>query len=728
MSLFNELKRRNVFKVGAAYILVAWLLLQISDTLVPALLLPEWFHSGVAFILIMGFPIAMIFAWAFELTPEGLKKEKEVERSASIAHQTGRKINYVIIGTLAVAVILLVGRLSTDEDNTSPGSTSVRDKSIAVLPFANQSADEENAEFFAAGVHDELLTLLSKLGDLKVISRTSVERLDTELNIPEIGALLNVATVLEGQVQRAGDRLRINVQLIDATHEDHLWATTYDRELTAENIFDVQSNIAKTIADELHLQLSPQDELVLDAVPTRNTEALYRYLLGRQELNRASFDAFRKAGDSFREATRLDAEFAEAWAAIAETEARLLVSGIIEAQEYIANAEPVIARALALDDQLPAAHAELGNLHWFSGDLVAAEKSFREALELNPRDSVSLQTYGRYLRTTGRPLEAIPVFENALREDPLSVELLFELGRAEMYSGNVHKNIEYGNRILEIDPTSVSGYAGSVQANLWIGRYDLMWPWFLNFFKIDPEDYENWAHMGLYADQLGDPDLADRYMERALTLGPDEPAVLKCYAQVLAQRARNDEALAIAHRALDAGADDRWFSTQVFLRLVRDEALQTGEFDEALRWYRERHPELFNEVPEILVENVNAAADLAYLLQRAGEVEAANEVIDAGLAWYRHTQPANDHGYLVNIVDVQLLALKGETQDAIETLQEAADHGWGFAWRWNLSNHNLDSIRNTAEFQAVLTQLEDDMVTQLTAVHALPDMGEFDLR
>lgn len=218
MSLFTELKRRNVFRVAAAYIIVGWLLLQVSDTLVPALQLPEIFNSGVAFILIIGFPIALVLAWAYEITPEGLKKEIDVDRSQSITNRTGRKLDFTIIAVLAVAIVYLAGKLWFGEGPVQPVSSTTTSRSIAVLPFENRSADEEDAGFFAAGVHNELLTLLSKISDLKVISRTSVERLDPRLSIPEIGKLLDVATVLEGQVQRAGNRLRINMQLIATMH------------------------------------------------------------------------------------------------------------------------------------------------------------------------------------------------------------------------------------------------------------------------------------------------------------------------------------------------------------------------------------------------------------------------------------------------------------------------------------------------------------------------------
>jgi TolB-like protein len=238
-SLFTELKRRNVFRVAAIYVVVSWLLMQIGDVMFPALHLPEWTTTMLVAFLLLGLPIALILAWAYEVTPAGVVRTADVPPDQSITPATGQKINLMIIAVLAIAVLFQLARswfsVGTDE---LPAMT-VSDRSIAVLPFKNQSASSENAEFFAGGLHDELLTLLSRLGDLKVISRTSVERLDPGLSIPEIGALLGVATVLEGQVQRAGDRLRINVQLIDTAEEGHIWANTYDSELTAENIFEV---------------------------------------------------------------------------------------------------------------------------------------------------------------------------------------------------------------------------------------------------------------------------------------------------------------------------------------------------------------------------------------------------------------------------------------------------------------------------------------------------------
>jgi TolB-like protein/Tfp pilus assembly protein PilF len=694
LSVFEELKRRNVFKVTVAYIIVAWLLLQVSDTLVPALHLPEWFHSGVAFVLILGFPVAIILAWAFELTPDGLKRDKAWFGS----------------------------------DSVLPDNVVAEDKSIAILPFDNRSADKEDSEFFAAGVHDELLTLLSKIGELRVISRTSVERLDRNLSIPEIGTLLNIATVLEGQVQRAGDRLRINVQLISAMQEDHLWATTYDRELTAKNIFEVQSDIARQIASALHAQLSSGDETLLSDVPTESTEALKAYLLGQQLLNRGSYESVTQADRYFREATEFDPDYAQAWVAIAENSSRGYGIGMSSMQEYIEAAEPAVTRALALNDHLPEAHAQLATLKWRQGDVTAAEESFSTALNLNPGDGRSLLTFGEYLRQTGRPSEAMPVLKKALADDPLSTKVLFELGRTALYNGHPEETERYGQQILEIDSINPLGFTCLTQCNTWQGKIDLAWPWALKALAIDREDVEWWSHLGMWADLLGDPDLADRYLARAIELGPNESATLKVQAMMLSMRGRADEALLIARRSLDAKLDDRWFSNRVFLRVVRDDALQNDDFGDALGRYQSCHPELFDSIPEITVDNVNAAADLALLLQRSGDPRLADTLIHAGLAWYQETQVPGVHGFLTSIADIEFLALQGQRKASLDALHAAANVGWGFVWRWDTSNENFATVRDDPAFQAIIAQLENNMVTQLENIRALPNMGEFDLR
>jgi len=727
LSLFDELKRRNVFRVTFAYVIVAWLLLQISDTLVPALHLPGWFHSGVAFVLILGFPVAIIMAWAFELTPEGVKREKDLDRSEPIAEPTGRKLNNTVIAVLTVAIVILGAMVWFGQSSVPPGTVSAADKSIAVLPFDNRSADAEDSGFFAAGVHDELLTLLSKLGDLRVISRTSVERLDSNLSIPEIGSLLGVAMVMEGQVQRAGNRLRINVQLISTENEDHIWANTYDRELTARNVFAVQSDIARMIADAMQAQLSSDDEALLTEVPTESTAALNAYMLGQQNLNQSGEDSLSRAEGYFEKATVLDPDYAQAWVGLASARSDRFAYGMIDAAEYIATSTFPVTRALQLDVRLPDAHAQLANLRWRSGDLAGAESSFEKALELGPGDPSSLEEYGEYLRITGQPLKAIPILKRALTKNPLSIRALVALGKSEMYVGRPAQYVLRSEQILEIDPSSVVGYIGLLQAYVWMGKYDLAWPWIIKALQAGPEDFEMWSHTGLYAEIVGATEVADRSMDRALGLGRMEPTVLKVRAMVFSMRGRHDAALLIAQKALDADLDDRWFSNRVFLRVVRDEALRSGDYQDALTHYRISYPELFRDRPGITVDNVKAAADLALLLKRSGEPGLADTLIDAGLAWYQDMQDPIVHGFVTTIADIEFLALKADKGAALDALQAAAEAGWGQAWRWNTSNETLASLRDEPAFQAIIAQLENNMAMQLETIKKSTNMRDFDL-
>ena len=283
LSFFNELKRRNVIRVSLAYFVVAWLLMQIGDTLAPALRLPDWVTSFLAFFLVLGFPLALFFAWAYELTPDGLKNQKDVDSGSSIAPQTGRKLDFAIIGLLVVALGYFVWESRFQSaDDVEIADVAANKQSIAVLPFDNRSNLEEDV-FFTDGIHDDLLTTIAKISSMKVISRTSVMQYrDTTKPIPQIGSELGVANILEGGIQRSGDQVRINVQLIDAATDAHLWAETYDRELTAKNLFSIQSEISIAIADALHAALSPEEKQKVDAVPTDNLHALEAYLKGKQ--------------------------------------------------------------------------------------------------------------------------------------------------------------------------------------------------------------------------------------------------------------------------------------------------------------------------------------------------------------------------------------------------------------------------------------------------------------
>src|SRR2546426_5546517 len=352
-SFFAELKRRNVYKVAIAYAVVAWLLMQVASQIFPFFEIPNWAVRLVVPLLIIGFPVAMILAWAFELTPEGIKRTEDVDLSKSLTRKTGRKLDFFIIAVLLLVIaILLFQRL---HPNVSPAVSSALEKSIAVLPFENLSRDPDNA-YFSECFHDEILTNLAGIGDLKVISRKSTAKYkSTPEDLKTVARELGVATVLEGSVQRAGDKVRVNVQLLDARVDTHLWAKSYDRDL--KDVFTVESEVAQEVADTLRAKLSPSQTDALATAPTRDTEAYDLFLKGEYEEHQAesalSAEAFDRAAMFYQQALARDPKFALAYARLAYSELyrHWFISNLTSAE--LAEVKSNIDRALAIAPALP---------------------------------------------------------------------------------------------------------------------------------------------------------------------------------------------------------------------------------------------------------------------------------------------------------------------------------------------------------------------------------------
>jgi len=448
MSFFDELKRRNVFKVGIAYVVGTWVLIQIADILLDNFGAPPWVMKSLVVVLAIGFFIALFFAWAFEMTPEGVKRESEVDRSQSVTQQTGQKLNYTIIGLLVLALGYFVweSRFASEkgsEKGSEPFSqqTTVQprepgdekraltpfrgdDNSIAVLPFANRSRDEDDV-FFSDGIHDDLLTQLAKINDLKVISRTSVMKYrDTEKTIPEIAAELGVSTILEGGIQRAGKRIRINAQLIDVVTDEHLWAETFDREMTMENIFDIQTEITRQIVTAVKGELSEDEQQSMGAVPTSNLAAYEAFLHARAATNRADYSKAKyvEAQPWAEKAVQLDPDFAEAWAILAEIHGQAVWQGYDNTPERHAAALEALAKAMALKpDSAVIKAAQADYLYRFENNYPAALTMYREAHAIAPGNARILLYMAITMRRNGMWQESIETFEESMRLDPDNV-------------------------------------------------------------------------------------------------------------------------------------------------------------------------------------------------------------------------------------------------------------------------------------------------------------------
>lgn len=441
MKFFAEMRRRNVFRVTGTYFVGAWVLVQIAFTLESVMQLPEWFDALFMSLMILGAPVVIVLAWAFELTPDGFKRTESIDEAESIAAQTGRRLEIAII-----AGLVLIGGLLIAE-RVAPPSGGVKiaqfasNHSVAVLPFSNRSS-ETNDAFFADGIHDDLLTRLSKVSAFEVISRTSVMGYrNTEKRIPEIARELGVAVILEGAVQRAGDRVRISVQLIDGADDKHLWAENYDRALTTDNIFDIQAEITQVIATALESVLSGEDETAAAEKPTENLAAYEAYiqsrLFMRPDGNRS--EDLEKAIGFADNAISLDPNFADAYAVKAYAQmAEYWFNG--RNTDYRDAALKSITQAKALSPESPEVLlAGAFYYYWGFQDFRRADELFDRALKVAPNNVHAVSGKAFITRRLGRFEDAANDLVKARRLDPKTLYLIPELGLTYALIGEFEK-------------------------------------------------------------------------------------------------------------------------------------------------------------------------------------------------------------------------------------------------------------------------------------------------
>ena len=479
MNFFAELKRRNVYKVAVAYAVVGWLLIQAASILFPTFDAPSWAMKVLVALLVLGFPVALVLSWAFEITPEGIKLESEIDPKKSITRKTGRKIVGLTIAVAIVAAGLFSFQLlrtsahwgveggapATPNDVASGlagARPSILEKSIAVLPFDNLSRDPDNA-YFCEGVQDEILTRLAKVADLKVISRTSTQHFKSAPeNLPDIAKQLGVAHILEGSVQKSSDQVRVNVQLINAMTDAHLWAETYDRKLT--DIFAVESEIAKAIAETLQAKLSGAEKSSIAKAPTANPEAYELYLKGRFFWNKRTGDDLRKSIEYLKQAIAKDPGYALAYAALADSYGLLRFYGGASPAESVVPAQAAAKKALELDDSLAEAHASLGLIATEELEVNRAVNELERAIQLNPNYATAHHWLGLALATLRQSDRSIGELKRALELDPLSMIINADLSIIYLYAHRYGDAEAQARKTLEIDSRSFVAhyYLGAV--------------------------------------------------------------------------------------------------------------------------------------------------------------------------------------------------------------------------------------------------------------------------
>jgi len=712
-SLFNELRRRNVLRLAATYALIAWILIEAGSVLLPTFGVPEWFFRAYTLAIIGGFFVSLILAWVFEVTPEGVKFEHEIDRSHEGPRNRG-KSNIVIIALLVVALGVSISFNVTgirDQSEIQVAAASGQANSIAVLPFTSRSADLDN-QFFADGIQDDLLTRLADIESLRVISRTSVnEYRDTTKNLRDIAAELGVATIVEGAVQRSGDQVRITVQLIDAASDEHIWADSYDRALTISNVFEIQSDISSQIASALRAALTPEEEIRLAVIPTDSIEALSLVSAARNNLYLRRFDTLQEARRQFEAAIELDPNYAQAYAGFAET---ILVTstnhGSIDPVEAAEIAGTAVAKALDIDENLAEAYAVKGLLHmnqWkisHDGETnTAAAESFARAKQLNPNLANAYVWSATLYESDGKIDEAIDALTTAMEIDPLGRIPYLNLPGFYSMLGENEKAIQLLLKAMDIFPDWALPYDYVARQLKGLGRLDEAVAWSL----IDIE--------------FGDTDRIDAFMQN---FGSDHP--MYPVGAAFQRFMENDFGGTIAtFEEFDQVSDAQAEFVYPILSMA---SLKLAEYDQAREFLIRANPMLASDTDASVNRfNLRAAVMLAYALRQTNHDRQASDLLTQAWDVVQQMPRIGAAGY--GIRDVQILAVQGRKDAAINALREAIDAGfvselvYDF---WTLDQDALlDSLRDDPRFEAMRLELHEVIDQMRENVRQADESGEW---
>src|SRR5438874_5879962 len=459
-SFFAELKRRNVYKVAVAYAVVGWLLVQVATQVFPFFEIPNWAVRLIVLAIVIGFPIALVIAWAFELTPEGLKRTEDVDLATSARQPRKHAWIFVVIFGAAFSIgLFFIGRYTGGTSRQSETATASA-KSIAVLPFEDLS-DDKGAAYFADGIQDEILTKLASIADLKLISRTSTAKYKSKPeDLKTVSQQLGVATVLEGSVQKVGDKVRVNVQLIDAPADSHLWAKSYDRDI--KEVFTVESEVAQEIADSLQAKLSPAEANTLATAPTKDTAAYDLFLKGEYEERLADSslkpESYEQAAAWYRQAIAHDPNFALAMARLVQN--RISYHWFVEqmSEAELTQVRTMAEQAVALAPNLAQVHVALGQFYYHGyRQYEQALAEFERALQLQPNASAALEYSGYVHRRQGQWERCLAELKRALEADPRSASLAANVSNTYIPLRMWKEAARAARHSLELDPYAADG-------------------------------------------------------------------------------------------------------------------------------------------------------------------------------------------------------------------------------------------------------------------------------
>ncbi len=712
-SFVSELRQRNVLRVAAAYALVAWIIIEAGSVLLPTFGADEGIFQAYVIIVIAGFVVALVAAWVFEITPEGVKLDKDVDRSLPGDVRAKQTFNYAIIGllivALAVSITFNVTGVRGGIGPTDDGPQLMR-RSIAVLPFTSLSTDPDNV-LFVDGIHDDLLTKLASIGAMKVISRTSVlEYRNTTKNLRQIGEELGVETLLEGTVQRVGDNVRINVQLIDAVTDEHLWAQTYDRQLTMQNIFAIQSEISAAIAGALQATLMPRTSDSVASIPTQDIRAYSLYVSGRDNMYLRRLEPLKQARRQFEQALELDPEYAAAYAALAENLLLLFINhNALDRDTAYALAQDNLDEAFRLNPELADAHATLGllkmhqwSLNRLGDENLEAEAAFEYAIYLNPNHAQAYMWFANLRQNELRADDAIGLYHRSMQLDPLARVPYLNLPTLYAQQGQNDVALKLWLDAIEIHPEWPNPYQMIAFHLAGLGRLDEAYAWQRKAVELGGDQpVDTNIGVPIFA-RFGATEKARELLVNTPAI-PAQKRLIPVFDLLL--ELDFDGALVLLAEFIDSLESLPPFLTNQSVEL----AILVGDLDKAREYLFLGAPILASDA-DLPIDRftVRQVVNLAYIHLQSGDLRKGNKILTAALPVVQSLPRLGLYGQ--GIRDVQILALLGRKEEALQALREAVDAGFrssilSSSWFVEIDPF-LESIRDDSRFQAISRELD----------------------
>lgn len=726
-SFFSELKRRNVYRVGIAYAIASWLILQVIDVVDPIIGIPEWVPKLILVLLGIGFPLALIFAWAYEMTPEGLKREKEVDRTESITNETGQRLNRIIIGVLGIAVLVLladryfVGTQSPAEP--SPQAVAAIDEpavptteitqteapSIAVLPFMNMSADE-NSSFFSDGLADTLLHMLAQIREIRVAARTSSFQFrDQNTDITKIAESLNVGAVLEGSVQKAGNKIRVTAQLIEADTGYHLWSGNFDRDL--DDIFAIQDEIASEVVAALRVSLLGESEKKLTEHGTESVAAYTEYLLGIADMNEYTFDSLRRAEQRLLNALDADPDYALAMARLGELYVTTAWFGAGDKREMHQKARASASRALDLDPDSALAISVLANVENREGNFDMAEQLYLRSIELGPNEPTPRMGLAVVRIRQNDREAALALLLEALALDPLSMSVHNLISANYWIMGDYDKARQHIAKLREIEPDSPVSWYREAGLLFDLGDWAGSVSGYMRAHELDPDDPEIAVDIGEQLLALGMPDEARKWFDRAAEIDPTHPVTRSAPLTLYIYEDNGSrEGRALAVQLLEERVPARHNTVILILQTLFDDAVRNDSWDATLDLVRDRFPDYFDPDGDWSDQEYGTTWYVGAMLMAAGREEHGMRLLQPLL----DDTAESTRKYRLGMFHVWNLAATGQRDELLAALREITElRRAPETWPTSIVRlHAFDFVRDEPEFIAYVEWLESHAAEQ----------------